>query len=529
MHDDTDSSRHDGVAGPHTDDKTLPAALRRRWRDPAWRARPALIHEDGVLSYGDMADRVAGIATGLRGLGVGRGDYVGLAMARAPAQVLALLGALMAGACPCPLEPRISADETRRRVAAVDLRWMMYDAGHAALAADCGLPAGRRLAWDAIDPSSAGAPAAALSPAPSAGGTSPTGAAPEDDPGILPDDPALLLFTSGSTGQPKGVLLNHRGLLCNARGVAAHTGLRPDDRLLHVMPLHHTNAINNQVLAPFYAGAAVILGGRFRAEDMPALMARHAPTIITGVPTMYARMLDLPFDRADLARLRFARCGSAPITEALHHRIEAFLGCPLIVSYGLSEATCTSTMNPPDARRIGTVGTVLPGQRVFLRGPDGGEAPAGAEGEICIAGDNLMTGYIGAAERGISDGVLRTGDLGRFDADGYLSITGRIKDVIIRGGENISPSLIERALAALPAVAACAVVGGPHGDLGEVPVAFVVSRDGAGIDEASLRGEILRGLGRIYVPDRIIAVDRLPENAVGKVDRSALAARLRPA
>ncbi len=240
-------------------------------------------------------------------------------------------------------------------------------------------------------------------------------------------------------------------------------------------------------------------------------------------------MLDLPFARADLARLRFARCGSAPITEALHHRIEAFLGCPLIVSYGLSEATCTSTMNPPDARRIGTVGTVLPGQRVFLRGPDGGEAPTGAEGEICIAGDNLMTGYIGAAERGISDGVLRTGDLGRFDADGYLSITGRIKDVIIRGGENISPSLIERALAALPAVAACAVVGGPHDDLGEVPVAFVVSRDGAGIDEASLRGEILRGLGRIYVPDRIIAVDRLPENAVGKVDRSALAARLRPA
>ncbi|OZI60461.1 acid--CoA ligase [Bordetella genomosp. 11] len=485
-------------------ESNLVAALRQRWADPARRQSPALVHEDETLSYGELSEQVAGIAGWLRERGVRRGDFVGLAMARSPAQILALLGALAAGACPCPLEPRISAEETRRRVAAVRLAWMLHDAAHEELAAACGLPAARQLAWDRRD----------------------TDAAPGWDTGVAPGDPALLLFTSGSTGQPKGVLLNQRGLLSNARGVAAHTGLRPDDRLLHVMPLHHTNAINNQVLAPLYAGAAVVLGGRFRAEDMPGLMARHRPTIITGVPTMYARMLELDFGAADLARLRFARCGSAPITEALHRRIEDFLGCPLVVSYGLSEATCTSTINPPHARRIGTVGTVLPGQRVFLRRPDGSMATQGAEGEICIAGDNLMTGYIGTAEPGIRDGVLRTGDLGRFDAEGYLSITGRIKDVIIRGGENISPSMIERALAALPAVAACAVVGGPHADLGEVPVAFVVARNGA-IDEASLRGEMLRVLGRIYVPDRFIAVETLPENAVGKVDRAVLAARLR--
>ncbi|OZI18572.1 acid--CoA ligase [Bordetella genomosp. 9] len=499
----------------------LPAALWRRWRDPDWVGRPALIHEDATLSYGELAARVQAVAAWLRERGVGRGDFVGLAMERSPAQVWALLGALMAGACPCPLEPRISADETRRRVDTVGLAWMIADAAHGASAADCGLPAARQLDWDA-GPAGLGYRNTGRRDAP----------APidEDPPDWLaPDDPALLLFTSGSTGKPKGVLLNHRGLSCNARGVAAHTGLRPDDRLLHVMPLHHTNAINNQLLAPFYAGAAVILGGRFRAEDMPALLARHRPTIITGVPTMYARMLDLPFDPVDLARLRFARCGSAPITEALHRRIEDFLGCPLIVSYGLSEATCTSTMNPPHDRRIGTVGTVLPGQRVFLRRADGGIAPQGGEGEICIAGDSLMTGYIGAPDPGIAEGVLRTGDLGRFDTDGYLSITGRIKDVIIRGGENISPSLIERALAALPAVAACAVVGGPHEDLGEVPVAFVVGRDGQGIDETALRGEMLRALGRIYVPERFIAIDRLPENAIGKVDRNALAARLRTA
>ncbi|ANN72032.1 class I adenylate-forming enzyme family protein [Bordetella bronchialis] len=491
---------------PDHHDTSLPAALRDRWRDPAWAARPALVHDEDTLTYAGLSRRVGALAGWLRQRGVPRGACIGLAMERSPAQVLALLAALAAGACPCPLEPRISAEETRRRVSAVGLSWLLHDPAHAALAGACGLAEGRVLDWSARDEN----------------------AAPGWDTDVAPGDPALLLFTSGSTGQPKGVLLNHRGLLCNARGVALHTRLRQDDRLLHVMPLHHTNAINNQILAPLYAGAAVALGGRFRAEDMPGLMARHRPTIITGVPTMYARMLDLSFDPGDLARLRFARCGSAPITEALHRRIEDFLGCPLVVSYGLSEATCTSTMNPPHARRIGTVGTVLPGQTVFLRRPDGSVAGPGAEGEICIAGDNLMTGYLGAADPGIHGGVLRTGDLGRFDADGYLSITGRIKDVIIRGGENISPSLIERALAAMPTVAACAVVGGPHADLGEVPVAFVVGRGGA-IDEAALRGEMLRVLGRIYVPERIIAVDALPENAVGKVDRSALAARLRAA
>ena len=175
----------------------------------------------------------------------------------------------------------------------------------------------------------------------------------------------------------------------NARGVLAHSGLTPDDRLLHVMPLHHTNALNNQVFTPLLAGARVALAGRFRAEDMPGLLARWRPTIMTGVPTMYARMLDLAFEPASLAGLRYARCGSAPITEALHRRIEAFLGCPLLVSYGLSEATCTSTMNPPGARRgHGGHGAGRP-----ARGPapaDGSAAPAGGEGEICIEGDSLM-------------------------------------------------------------------------------------------------------------------------------------------
>jgi len=485
-------------------DTTVTAAGARLWAQPDWATRPAILAADDVLTYGELHRRVGVAAAALHAAGVQPGDYVAVAMERSPAQLVAILCVMAAGACPCPLEPRLAHAETARRVAAVGLAWMLFDDDHAATAQGCGLAPARCL------------PAQELARGDSAWPRLPRGAR----------DPGLLLFTSGSTGHPKGVLLSHGGLMNNACGVLAHTGLTPADRLLHVMPLHHTNALNNQVFAPLLTGACVVLAGRFRAEDMPALLRTWRPTIITGVPTMYARMLDLAFEPDSLAGLRFARCGSAPITEALHRRIEAFLGCPLIVSYGLSEATCTSTMNPPDARRVGTVGTVLAGQRVTLRLPDGREAPAGGEGEICIEGDSLMLGYLGleAGPAGQAPARLATGDLGRFDAEGYLTITGRIKDVIIRGGENISPALIEGVVTAMPGVAACCVVGAPDEDLGEVPVAFV--QRAVAVDapqDAAVRAEVLARLGRIYVPKDVWWVDRLPENAVGKVDRKALA------
>lgn len=520
-------------------ESTLVAAFARAWSQPAWAARPAIVTADTTLTYADLHGRVARIAGGLRTAGVAPGSYVAVAMERSLDQVLTILGVMAAGACPCPLEPRLSVEETARRVAAVGLTWLLHDEANTATAAASGLAPSRVLeAASVANAADSTAVANMADVASLADVARPAHSARPDNASALgctdeisPDAPGLLLFTSGSTGNPKGVLLSHRGLINNARGVLAHTGLTPDDRLLHVMPLHHTNALNNQIFAPLLAGASVALAGRFRADDMPGLLRAFRPTIITGVPTMYARMLELEFDAASLAGLRFARCGSAPITEALHRRIEAFLGCPLVVSYGLSEATCTSTMNPPGARRVGSVGTVLAGQSVTLRLPDGSEAAPGGEGEICIAGDSLMLGYLGV-DNG-DDGaptLLRTGDLGRFDDAGYLSITGRIKDVIIRGGENISPALIEGVVTGLPFVAACCVVGAPDDDLGEVPVIFVQpkgdampgAQQAAGV-EAELLAEVQARLGRIYVPREVLWVERLPENAVGKVDRKALA------
>ncbi|MCJ2014307.1 class I adenylate-forming enzyme family protein [Methylobacterium sp. J-076] len=478
--------------------ESISARLRAAIARHAEAGRIALSGETRV-SYAELGAGIDAAAAILHGRGVTRGDRVGLVAPKDPAAIMAYFGAMQAGACVCFVEPGLAPEVLAEQAALVGMRHLVVAPAHAERLA---VPALEGLARHALaDLSGEGAFAAALGP----------------------EDEAMLLFTSGSTGRPKGVLLRHKSLVCNADGVLAHTGTGPTDRLLHVMPLYHTNGLNNQLIVPFLAGAEVMLMERFQPEAALGRLRTGGITYMTGVPTIYARMLPhlLPGERFPC--LRFLRCGSAPITPILHRQIEEAFGVPLVVSYGLSEATCTSTMNPPGARRIGTIGTVLKGQEVRLFDPVTGlEAAPGREGEIRISGPALMRGYLGSEEAPITDGWLRTGDLGSFDADGYLAITGRIKDVIIRGGENISPALIERHLAVHPSIRDCCVVGAPDADLGEVPVAFVVLRDGAGLDEPSLQAFVRASLARIYVPARIRPLERLPLNAVGKVNRKVL-------
>jgi acyl-CoA synthetase (AMP-forming)/AMP-acid ligase II len=489
---------------------TLIPAFFDLWDAAATRGNVALVDADSELTYYELRVQVGRMAGGLREAGVKRDDRVAIAVERTASAVVVILAVLMAGACPCVMEPRLAPEEVRRRAAMAKLSWLLFDPANAEasnaydpLATRCLETAGLRAADDywALD--------------------------------TAPTSPALLLFTSGSSGKPKGVLQSHAGLLTNARGIVNHTMLTSHDRLLHVMPLHHTNGVNNQILAPLLAGSSIVMAGRFKAADMPELMERYQPTIVTGVPTMYSRMLPETFSSKALRSLRMLRCGSAPITEALHRAVERKFGTPLVVSYGLSEATCTSTMNPPGRRKIGSVGTVLAGQQVQLRDSDGNLiCGANHEGEVCISGDSLMLGYLEETAEGEPVPVgntLRTGDLGSFDDDGYLYITGRIKDVIIRGGENLSPLLIESVLVEVPGVKACCVVGKRDADLGEVPWSFVVRSvvdGGVLVDDARLKEAVKDRLSHIYQPAGYSYFESLPENSVGKVDRKALAAVL---
>lgn len=488
---------------------TLIHAFHASWLQSTRASRPALADERQSLSYAALHSAVGHQAGQLRAAGMRRGDRVALALERGVQLAVTLLAVMAAGATPCPLEPGLGAEENRRRQRLARLDWIVLDPSFDDAESLAPFPVERRLDIAQL----------------------PAHASTCWDLGLGAQDAGFLLFTSGSSGRPKGVLQNHGGMLTNAQGIAAHSALTCEDCLLHAMPLHHTNGVNNQLLAPLLAGASVHLAPRFRAEDMPALMERVRPSIFTGVPTMYSRMLTHRFTAASLASLRMLRCGSAPITEDLHARIEQHFGRPLVVSYGLSEATCTSAMNPLSHRRLGSVGTPLAGQTVFVQGADGRRlTEPGSEGEICISGPILMSGYLQEDGDGTPHppgAVLHSGDLGRFDSDGYLFVTGRLKDVILRGGENLSPKAIEEVLAQLPGVEACCVVGRTDADLGEVPVAFVVRRAGAPpVQPNDLSAAVAAQLSRIHQPADYHFIDSLPENSVGKVDRQQLARRL---
>lgn len=301
---------------------TLLDGFHRTWSDPLLSRRVALADDTGEYTYSQLYELVARQAGSLRELGVEPGDRVALAMERSAALAVAILAVVVAGGCPCPMEPKLGDEEAQRRAAVAGFHWVLADDANGKDPSLASLASKGVLAADVS-----------------------MEAEPFWMTGLDPMSDGFLLFTSGSSGKPKGVLQNHRGLLANSLGVIAHTSLTNADRLLHVMPLHHTNGVNNQLFAPLLAGASVYIAGRFRAESMPELLERWRPTVVTGVPTMYARMLPLEFSRDSLKTLRVLRCGSAPITEELHRRIEERFGIPLIVSYGLSEATCTSTMN----------------------------------------------------------------------------------------------------------------------------------------------------------------------------------------
>jgi len=303
----------------------------------------------------------------------------------------------------------------------------------------------------------------------------------------------------------------------------------PGDRCLLILPLFHVNGIVVSVLMPLLAGASVAIAERFDPNTFFNVVEHHRPTFFSAVPTIYTLLAALPDDvRPDTSSVRFGICGAAPASAELLRRFETRYGFPLVEGYGLSEATCASTINPVTGpRRPGTVGIAFPGQQIRIIDQTGAEVATGMDGQVTIAGPNVMRGYLGRPDvtaRVIVDGWLHTGDIGHLDADGYLTLVGRSKDMIIRGGENIYPKEIEDVLTSDPTVLEAAVIGVPDDKWGETVAAYVQPRPGQTINPEALQDLCARNLAGYKRPTTVTVLDAIPKNAVGKTDKAPLRA-----
>jgi long-chain acyl-CoA synthetase len=470
------------------------------WNQPAATVDQVCMRDGRVeLTYAEVATRVDAVAEQFAAMGVGRGDVVAVMLPNRVELLLGLMAAWRLGAAATPINPVFTANEAG---------YQLQDSGAVLLLtskpdADYGVPA---VLADDLN-------------------TRPAGTLPA--PAVAADDLALLIYTSGSTGRPKGVMLDHANLVAMGSSIGEWFQLGPNDNCLLVLPLFHVNAILVSCLGPMMVGAQVTILARFAPDTFLGAIERHRATYFSAVPTIYARLAELPEEGlGDTSSVRFAVCGAAPVSKELLQRSESRFGFPIVEGYGLTEGTCASTCNPIDGmRKVGTVGPALPGQQVATMGPDGSFLPVGAAGEVVIKGGNVMRGYLNRPEETaetIVDGWLHTGDVGFLDEDGYLILVDRIKDMIIRGGENVYPKEIESVLGRHDAVLEAAVIGAPHSVYGEVPVAYIVTYPDAAVTTDELLELCRRNLTKIKLPVAIHIVDELPKNAVGKIDKPTL-------
>ncbi|MFA9419112.1 MAG: AMP-binding protein [Gammaproteobacteria bacterium] len=355
----------------------------------------------------------------------------------------------------------------------------------------------------------------------------------DEPPQPTAEDTALLLYTSGSTGLPKGAVISHRAVTCGGRNVMLGHKLTADDRALCVLPIYHINGAMVTVSAPLYSGSSVVMPKRFSARDYWRLVAEHGCTWSSIVPTIIKYLLDRadeePFDfgrDARLAGFRFARSASAPLAAVTLEQWEQVFKVPMIETLGLTETAGTVATNqlPPGQRKPASVG--LPcGNDIKIVDDNGQSCLPGTVGELCIRGSNLLDHYYKnpeATEAAFVDGWLMTGDLGKKDEEGYIFITGRIKELIIRGGENIAPREIDDVLYQHEAILEAAAVGVDDDNYGQEVVACVVLRDGFQCSEQELMEFCETGVGKYKCPKVIYFFDDLPKGPSGKILRLKL-------
>jgi len=341
-----------------------------------------------------------------------------------------------------------------------------------------------------------------------------------------PDDLAAILYTSGTTGRSKGAMLSHGNLLSNAQVLKDFWGWKPGDVLIHALPIFHVHGLFVAIHGALLNGSKMIWLSKF--EPKKVIEKLPEATVFMGVPTLYVRLLAEPGLTVEACRhMRLFISGSAPLLIETFRDWQARTGHTILERYGMSE-TAMLTSNPYEGgeRRGGTVGPALPDVRLRVVDDAGQDVPAGEIGHIQVQGPNVFQGYWRmpekTAEEFTLDGYFKTGDVGKIDADGYVAIVGRSKDLIISGGYNVYPAEIEGVLNELPGVAESAVVGVPHPDFGEVGVAVVIARPGAAPDGAQIVAALKSQLANFKVPKQCFVVGELPRNTMGKVQKNLL-------
>src|SRR5436190_7847547 len=345
-----------------------------------------------------------------------------------------------------------------------------------------------------------------------------------------PDDDAIIIYTSGTAGKPKGCLLTHGNIIANARQISQWLSFSEKDRLLTIMPLFHMNAVSVTTMSALYAGASTVISPRFSASRFWQIISDYQITSFGSVATMLSMLLNTYPDGAPAGlqtnQLRFAMCGSAPVPAEVMKKFEDTFNCPVIEGYGLSESTCRSTFNPPDERRrAGSCGLPI-GNEMKVVDDDDNEIPDGELGEIVLRGENILKGYFKdpeATARAFRGGWFHTNDIGYRDQEGFFYIVDRKSDMIIRGGENIYPREIDEVLYQHPAVAAAATIGIPDPLFGEEVAAFIVLKDQQQVAAEELIEFCRSELADYKCPKSIRIVEDIPKGPTGKLLKRELA------
>jgi long-chain acyl-CoA synthetase len=473
---------------------------------------PALRMDEAHLSYDEFRDSALRVAAGLRARGVQPGDRVGMVLPNVLSFPVVFYGALLAGAAVVPMNPLLKAREIEYYLRDSGARLVVAGAQSAEPAAEAARTVGiDSVAVDLAMPQELMADELLETPVDRAD-----------------DDTAVILYTSGTTGQPKGAELTHASLNSNAR-TTQETLLEgtPDDVIMGCLPLFHVFGLTCSLNAGVLAGASLTLLPRFDGGKALTIVERDGVTVFQGVPTMFSAMLHQPdATDHDMSSLRLCVSGGSAMPVEVMRSFEETFGCIVLEGYGLSETSPVASFNHPHAeRKPGSIGTPIRGVELRLVDDEGTDVAAGEVGEIAIRGENVMKGYWNRpedTEKAIPDGWFRTGDLARQDEEGYYFIVDRKKEMIIRGGYNVYPREIEEALYEHPAVAEAACIGIKHPDLGEEVAAAVALKPGATAELSELQAFVKERVAAYKYPRHLWLVESLPKGPTGKILRRSV-------